>query len=121
MTSETKLDENFPVGQFLIKGFSTPFRLDRNSHGGGVLLYFREDNTFETSIYRKKWYRRFLRRSKPKSKKKWLLICSYNLHKALIGSHVTAFSKSTDLYTSKYLLGDFNAEIEVTSIKNFLQ
>ena len=43
MTSETKLDEIFPVGQFLIKGFSTPFRLDRNSHGGGVLLYLRED------------------------------------------------------------------------------
>ena len=43
MVSETKLDESFPIGQFLISGFSTPFRLDRNSNGGGILMYIRED------------------------------------------------------------------------------
>ena len=43
MISETKLDSSFPVGQFLIHGFSEPYRLDRNSNGGGILLYIRED------------------------------------------------------------------------------
>ena len=43
MISETKLDLLFPVGQFLIHGFSEPDRLDRNSNGGGILLYIRED------------------------------------------------------------------------------
>ena len=43
MISETKLDESFPIGQFLIKGFSTPYQSDRNCHGGGILLYNRED------------------------------------------------------------------------------
>ena len=43
MTSETKLDKSFPIGQFLKRGFSTPFRLDRCCHGGGILLYIRED------------------------------------------------------------------------------
>ena len=33
MISETKLDESFPRGQFLIKRFSETHRLDRNSKG----------------------------------------------------------------------------------------
>ena len=37
MISETKIDDSFPVGQFLIEGFWTPHRLDRNSKGGGIL------------------------------------------------------------------------------------
>ena len=43
MISETKLDENFPIGQFLMDGYRDPFRLDRNENGGGILLYVRED------------------------------------------------------------------------------
>ena len=41
MFTETKLDDSFPVSQFEIDGFSTPFRLDRNKNGGGILLYIR--------------------------------------------------------------------------------
>ena len=40
---ETKLDGSFPKDQFLIKGYSEPYRLDRNREGGGVLIYVRED------------------------------------------------------------------------------
>ena len=29
--------------QFLIEGYGPPYRLDRNAHGGGVLVYVRED------------------------------------------------------------------------------
>ena len=43
MISETKLDPSFPTGQFHIHGFSEPYRFDRNSNGGGILLYIRED------------------------------------------------------------------------------
>ena len=43
LVSETKLDDTFPVGQFYIDGYSTPYRFDRTSHGGGILLYIRED------------------------------------------------------------------------------
>ena len=38
MITETKLDESFPIGQFFISGFSSPFRLNRDRNGGGVLL-----------------------------------------------------------------------------------
>ena len=39
----TKLDETFPKNQFLIEGFTPSFRLDRNGHGGGVMIYVREN------------------------------------------------------------------------------
>ena len=40
---ETKLDDSFPAGQFIIEGYSEPYRLDRNRDGGGVMIYVRED------------------------------------------------------------------------------
>ena len=43
LISETKLDSSFPVNQFLIDGFSPPYRLDRNADGGGIMLYVTED------------------------------------------------------------------------------
>ena len=43
MISETKIDESFPTSQFLIDGFSSPYRLDRNSNGGGILVYFKNN------------------------------------------------------------------------------
>ena len=41
--TETKLDDSFPTAQFTIEGYSKPFRHDRNSDGGGILIYSRED------------------------------------------------------------------------------
>ena len=52
MVSETKTDNNFLNGNFLIDEFSTPHRLCRNSKGGGLLLFAREDippNLIETA------------------------------------------------------------------------
>ena len=43
MISETNIDGSFLLGNFLIGGFSKPYRLDRDSLGGRILLYFRED------------------------------------------------------------------------------
>ena len=43
MMSETNIDESFPIGNFLIDGFSTPIRSDRDANGGGIMLYVGED------------------------------------------------------------------------------
>ena len=43
LLSETKLDDSFPSAQFMLKNFSIPYRPDRNSNGGGLLLYVGED------------------------------------------------------------------------------
>ena len=82
-----KIDDIFPKGQFLIKGFHLPFRFDHNRSGGGVMLYVREDilakllsHSFplaesffvEINLY----------------KKKWLVNCSYNPYKSNIGNNL---------------------------------
>ena len=114
MISETKIDDSFPVGQFLIEGFCTPYRLDRNLKSGGILLYVREDIpsnliTVDISPIESFYVELNLRNNK------WLINCSYNPHKSLIGNHLAAVSKTLDFYSSTYnkviLLGDFNTEI----------
>ena len=45
MISETKIDESFPLSHFMIDGFSMPNRHDGNAHGGGILVYFRNNIT----------------------------------------------------------------------------
>ena len=101
MVSETKLDESFPQGQFKISGFSRPFRLDRNSNGGGIMLFVREDipakSIFtEVSPIEGIYVEINLR------KQKWLIFCSYNPNKHNISIHIEVLSKSI------LLMGDFN-------------
>ena len=40
--SETKLDDAFPTAQLLLDGFEKPYRLDRCSEGGSLLLFIRD-------------------------------------------------------------------------------
>ena len=41
--NESKLDDSFLSHQFFVDGYSSPLRLDRDSNGGGVIIYVRED------------------------------------------------------------------------------
>ena len=43
MISETKLDNSFPNGEFIIPDYTEPYRMDINCHGGGILLYIRSN------------------------------------------------------------------------------
>ena len=43
LISETKLDDAFSLSQFILEGFAAPYRLDRTEHGGGLMLFLRED------------------------------------------------------------------------------
>ena len=93
--SETKIDNNFPKGQFLMKGFGDPFRMDRNVNGGGILCYVREDIpvkllSVETLPTESFFVEINLR------KKKWLVSRSYNPHRENISNHVQTISKSLD-------------------------
>ena len=101
MISETKLDESFPDGQFTVKGYSKPFRLDRNKNGGGIMLYVREDIparliSVEKSPIEAMFIEVNLRN------RKWLFCCSYNPIKATTERHIEALSKSIDLHSSLY-------------------
>ena len=39
----SEIDDSFPIGNFLINGFSIPYRLNRVSKGVSIMLYIRED------------------------------------------------------------------------------
>ena len=43
VTSEIKLDESFPEGQFKLSRFTAPIGRDRNKFGGGFMVFVRED------------------------------------------------------------------------------
>ena len=78
MISESKLDESFPHGQFLIDGFHTLFKFDRNKNEGGILLYVREDIPTKSHDFpsAKSFFVEIILH-----KKKWLINCLYNPNK----------------------------------------
>ena len=43
LITETKIDSTFPVNQFYLNGYNVPYRNDRNTNGGGILVYIRDD------------------------------------------------------------------------------
>ena len=43
VVSETKLDNPFPIGQFKISGYTCPFYLDRDQHGGWLMVFIGKD------------------------------------------------------------------------------
>ena len=111
MISESKLDESFPQGQFLIAGFHTPFRFDRNKNGEGILLFVREDIPAKVLSHDfpsiKSFFVEIILH-----KKKWLINCSYNPTKNNIKNHLETIIRALDTFSTKYenlvLLGDFN-------------
>ena len=46
---KTKFHDWFPRGQFFIEGYHTPFSLDQDGNGGGILLYSARSYQLETS------------------------------------------------------------------------
>ena len=43
MVLEKDLDSSFKNAQFAFEGYAPPFRYDKNCHGGGILLFIRDD------------------------------------------------------------------------------
>ena len=120
MVSATKIDDTFPESQFLIEGFSKPFRLDRTAKGGGILLYIREDIPckYIKQFVRGVFVELNLRR------KKWLLGSSYNHHKENIASHHSNISAALEKLCADYeniiLLDDFNVKVKEKNIPDFM-
>ena len=124
LASETKLDSSFPSGQFVIKGYSTPFRLDRNQNGGALLLYVREDipcNILKEYTPEKPTENFFVEINL--RLRKWLLSCSYNPKTNLIADHLHCIGRGIDFYSSKYdnfiVFGDLNTEVSNSFMEQF--
>ena len=93
MISETKIDDSFPLGNFLIGGFSKPYSLDRDSLGGGILLYAGRDILTNLTEVETKPIEGFSVEINLRNDK-WLISCSYNPHNNIIGNHLQALSEN---------------------------
>ena len=102
LITKTKIDSSFPEAQFEIDGFTTPYRVDRDCHGGRILLYIKQDIPSKLLIN--------LKTSKNLEgvfielnfrRKKWLVCCSYNPQKSNITKHIDVIGKNLDLYSSR--------------------
>ena len=126
IVSETKLDDSFPENQFTIEGYCSPFRYDRNSSGGGMIVFIREDipcRELKKHIIpgniEGQYLEIHLRRNK------WLLFTGYNPHRETISHFLKNVSSTLDKYLSTYdnllLIGDFNSEINDNEMKSFCE
>ena len=123
LVSETKIDSPFPSARFDLEGYATPYRLDRNANGGGILLYIREDipsKLLNTDLSIEGFFVETRLR-----KKKWLLCSSYNPKKNLIANHLNCIGRNLDSQLGQYEnfipMGDFNVERNDATMENFCQ
>ena len=120
MLWETKLGSNFPEGQFLILGYSAPYKIDRTCHGGGLMLFVREDIPSKLLLTENAPIETFYSEIR---KKKWLICGSYFPHRIIIESHMDSLSKNLALYSSTHenyiVLGDFNVAVDNNPISSF--
>ena len=124
--SETKLDDTYLSNQFQIEGFSLHFRADRNDHGGGLLIYVRDEilckiltNQDLPSNVEAIFIELNLKNSK------WLLMSDYNPHKDSSSYFLSHISKVIDAnlynYENFILLGDCNAVDSDLSLTDFCE
>ena len=123
--SETKLHNSYSSSQFLIKGFTNPFRQDHNCHGGGIMIYVREDIPCKVlklhsspsdieGIFVELNFREV----------EWLLFGTYHPPNQNNKYVFENLGTALDVYIGKYdkflLAGDFNIEEKETSLSYFL-
>ena len=122
LISETKIDDTFPKSQFEIQGYSPPFRLDRNAHGGGLLFYARSDIPCKSLPLVSESIECIISEITI-SKKKWLTLGIYNPDVKTIKKHLSAVEKNLDHYLPSYdnviIFGDFNCEMTEETLANF--
>ena len=86
MISETKIDDSFSLGNFLIDGFSEPYRLQGDLLGGGILLHVRKYITSNLPEVETRPIESFYVEINLHNDK-WLINCLYNPHKNVTGNH----------------------------------
>ena len=123
VVTETKLDSTFPSEQFRIDGYCL-YGIDRNSNGGGVSIYVRNDlasRNLSTLVNNTDLEGIFIEINL--RKKKWLLYGGYNNKKQNIAKYLCELGKLLDNFLSKYdnvlLVGDFNSETSESRMNEF--
>ena len=125
---ETKLDSSFPDEQFLLDGYSKPYRLDRNRNGGGVMIYVRKDipsKLLSKHTFTEAMEGLFVEVNLRKSK--LLFFGSYRSDHPEFGVSIDDYLNQISLALDKYsgydkflLAGDFNTEETSEFLEDFL-
>ena len=126
VVSETKSDDSFPTSQFLIDGYTEPDRLDRNSHGGGLLIYVRDDissKKIKTENFCNEVEGIFIEIRVRKIR--WLIMGGNNPNKECISYFLSHVSRELDKLLANYenflILGDFNSVTSDKSMRDFCE
>ena len=93
---ETRIDSPFSWVQFHLEGYATPYRLDRNGNGAGILLCIREDilsTLLDSDLSIERFFVELTIR-----KKTWLLCSSYNPKKNLVANHLKCIGRNLNLH-----------------------
>ena len=116
MICETKIDDSFPTEQFIIEGYSTIYKLDRNDRGEGIMLIVLGNllnSRLDKYCFPNEIQIFYIELNL--QKKKWLIFCCYNPHKHLLKHHLFQIESAINFYSNTYenliILGDFNTEI----------
>ena len=111
LLQEAKLDYSFPSAQFILKRCGVPYRFDRNSKGGGLLFYIREDILSKFLKLRTECNIESICVEINLRKRKWFINGSYNPSKSFISNHI--INRIIDECSKKsqnfLFLSDFNA------------
>ena len=110
--------------QFILEGFTPAYRLDRMTHGGGLMLFVRENipskllPNIDPSANIENIFLEINLRSK-----NWFISGSYNPNVGLIQNHAVNLSKNLDFYSSKHenfiVIGEFTAEMTNNYLEEF--
>ena len=122
--SETKIDDSFPQNQFVMEGYSVPFRLDLNSVGVGIMIYIRDDipcKELKSHVLPEDVEGIFIEINIRKVK--WILMGGYNPHRESISYFLRHVSYGLDKFLANYdnilLLGDFNSNMSEEPMMDF--
>ena len=123
LLSETKLDDSFPSAQFMLRNFGIPYRLDRNSNGGGLLLCVRQDIPSKFLKVKSDCNIESICVEVNLRKRKGFLNGSYNPNKNFLSNHLGCLNRIIDEYSKLYynflFLGDFNAAVSEKCLEEF--
>ena len=121
LISETKLDASFPSKQFVLDGYSLPFRLDKSNTGGGLLLFIKEG--IPTKLLPTNFTQEGIFMEINLKKKKWLFLGGYNPDKSRIKEYLAELSTNLDQLIVSYeniiVMGDFNSETTEAAMIDF--
>ena len=124
--TETKLDDTSPTAQFLVNGFSEPYRLDKNRNGGmgEGMIYIREDipsKRLDKHVFPYDMEGLFVDLNLRKYK--WLLFRTYHPLSQADIYYFDNLDKVFDTYSCYercLLIGDFNRETSEPRIDSFV-